>query len=158
MVILNVCLVENLFCNRGSFKRDSVMKKVLWRFIIWGVALVTKNEQHTGFTFFQSSVIELPKFYLCRPQKIDWLAGPFFDMHAILKSLLAMRRMYRSCVGATDTVKSGIVVMGWKFRHSFLWTLNACGGIIFELSNFKQKQSSLQIFFMVWTYKKNMMA
>ena len=48
----------------------------------------------------------------------------------------------------TGTEKSGtgIVVMGSKVRHSFQKILNDPGGIIFELSHFKQKQSPLQIF------------
>ena len=43
----------------------------------------------------------------------------------------------------TYTVKSGIVVIGSKVRHSFHKILNGRRGIIFELSTFNQKQSPL---------------
>ena len=42
-----------------------------------------------------------------------------------------------------DTVKSVIVVIGSKVRHSFHKILNGRRGIIFELSTFNQKQSPL---------------
>ena len=43
----------------------------------------------------------------------------------------------------SNTVKSGIVVIGSKVRHSFHKILNGRRGIIFELSTFNQKQSPL---------------
>ena len=42
-----------------------------------------------------------------------------------------------------SSVKSGIVVIGSKVRHSFHKILNGRRGIIFELSTFNQKQSPL---------------